>query len=220
MMMVRVSQSRFSSTLIISVFRAHIHTIGIHWLHRLDRAVAAAIRWIHTMWQWPKLNGTMPVCTLLSRPPPASFISPVCTHWIHGTCSVLCSFIWHVFVVDRRCIVSSSSSFYRYYFFSFCASFRSLSAVAGLYHRVPFMVCKLLFDGQRISFRCFIPIFSSLFMLLLLFSSLSFFLPLLSCFAFVQSIFYTLSFLWIYLSLSHSLTLGSASFARLDRWNL
>lgn len=29
------------------------------------------------------------------------------------------------------------------------------------FDRVPFLVCKLLFDGQRISFRCFIKFFSS-----------------------------------------------------------
>lgn len=35
------------------------------------------------------------------------------------------------------------------------------------FNRVPFLVCKLLFDGQRISFRCFIKFFFSVFFFLL-----------------------------------------------------
>lgn len=79
MMMVRVSQSRLSSTphttlsLRYYLYFVPVHTIGIHLLLRLDRAALRIHFEIHSMWRWPKLNGTKPVflalccCVLLLR---------------------------------------------------------------------------------------------------------------------------------------------------------
>lgn len=63
--------------------------------------------------------------------------------------------------------------------------------IYSLYHSVPFLVCKLLFDGQRISFRCFIPIFFSFSCCWYFysFSLASFSQELIYCFFFFLSVF-------------------------------